>query len=877
MKKSELSRAKITQVSVPRVEHINGQIAPTPHTAMYVWHKYWSRKTWNVVGEHITNYAKEQGIVFDPFAGSGVVAIEAARHKRRAIVCDLNPIAARITELTLRHVNLTDLRAAYDRLEKTARKRIETLYEIHCVKCGGLLVAPCFVREGDAVTEVRYPGCPHCEHRAEVGHKPRKKDLDALAELERKPIAEWYPNDRLYYADGEAFKEKQQYDSIDALFTKRNLRASAMLHAAVMEESSPQLRKFLLGAFTSIIHLATRMMPVGNPAETNHYTFFSSPGWSQHSYWSAERYMEQNVWKLFESAMLGHQGLMKAKEESNALLGKVRLTTEWKKVLSGEADIAVLTGDSLELMKKLPYDCVDYIFTDPPYDAAIQYGELSFLWNAWLDEAYRYADRIQTHEVVRNERQNKPFETYHGLLTQSFEGMHRVLRPGGFLTVTFHNPTFKVRNSTVRAGVFAGFDYEHIHHQPLGQVSAKSMLQPFGSAQGDFYLRFAKSADGGRRAMEEVSEERFRRIVTETCSDVIARRAEPTPYTILINQVDPVLAKHGLFGALHTGLDVKTVLGESLGETFRLMPAKLGGVKGELWWFSEERLKKLRLETVPLSERVEETVYRCLNQRGRVTFTDVWDAVSREFPNSLTSDSMSIKDALESYGTKASGGYWMLKPEIRLAVTAHSEMIAYLAKIGRECGHDIWIGQREQRDDFSSGVAQTTSLRDLVTVKKPPKLAGVTNVTDVLLMDLLWLDGASVVRAFEVESTTTMTSGLQRGSNLPAATPKIMVIPEDRESDLKRKMESPLFSEHFLKDGWDLLFFGALREAFARSKAKTPIDSLLGKKKSAAPSSPANERRAETQNLFLFGPETTPFEEATARVAEDPPVIERVR
>lgn len=875
MKKSELSRVKITKVSVPRIEHINRQIPPEPHTAMYVWHKYWSRKTWNVVGEHITNYTKEQGIVFDPFAGSGVVAIEAARHKRRAIVCDLNPAATRITELTLRHVSLTDLRAAYDRVAERVRKRIEALYEVHCVKCGEPLIAPCFVREGDAVTEVRYPGCPHCEHRAEVGNKPRKKDLDALAELERRPISDWYPKHELYYADGEPFKEKQRYESIADLFTKRNLRAAAMLHEAIVAESSPLLRKFLLGAFTSMIHLATRMMPVGNPAPTNHYTFFSSPGWSQHSYWSAELYMEQNVWKLFEGAMLGHQGLMNAKAESNELLGKVKLTTDWKKVLSGEADIAVLNGDSLELMKKLPEGCADYIFTDPPYDAAIQYGELSFLWNAWLDEAHRYAERIQTHEVVRNEKQNKPFETYHGLLTQSFEGMHRALRPGGFLTLTFHNPTFKVRNSTVRAGVFAGFDYEHIHHQPLGQVSAKSMLQPFGSAQGDFYLRFTKPADGARRAMEEVSEERFRRIVLDTCEDVIARRAEPTPYTILINQVDPVLAKRGLFGELQTGLDVQNVLKESEGSIFRLVPAKLGGAEGALWWFTAETLKRLRLNAAPLTERVEGTVYRCLSQQGRVTFTDVWDAVSREFPNSLTSDSTSIKEALESYGTKVSGGYWMLKPEVRLAVTAHSEMIAYLAKIGRERGYEIWIGQREQRDEFSSGVAQTTNLRELVTVKKPPKLEGVDNVTDVLLMDLLWLAESKVIHAFEVESTTAMTSGLQRGSNLPKTTPKIMVIPEDRENDFKRKMESPLFSEHFSKDGWELLFFGALREGFSRTKAKTPIESLCGKKKSARPHAPENERFAETQNLFLFGAETPPLEDLTARVAEEPRVTER--
>ena len=474
MKKRELAQATVGRVTLPKVQHVNRQIPPEAHTAMYVWHKYWSRKTWNVVGEHITSYTKEQGIVFDPFAGSGVAAIEAARHKRRAIVSDLNPIASRITELTLRYVNLTDLRAAYDHVEERVRKRIESLYEVHCVKCGQPIIAPAFVREGSTVTEVRYPGCPHCEYRAEFGDKLSQKDLDALAELERKKIKEWHPKNQLYYDDGEPFKEKQHYNSLDELFTPRNLRAAAILHEAIMAETSPQLRKFLLGAFTSMIHLCTRMMPVGNPAPSNHYTYFSSPGWSQHSYWSAEKYMEQNVWDKFENSMLGHQGLINAKEESNKLLGKVQLTTDWKKVLSGDADIAILTEDSIELMQRMPEESVDYIFTDPPYYAAIQYGELSYLWNAWLQEDFRYAEKIQTHEVVRNEHQQKPFETFHGLLSSSFQGMNRVLRPDGFLTLTFHNPTFKVRNSTVRAGVFAGFDYEHIHHQPLGQIGRAS-------------------------------------------------------------------------------------------------------------------------------------------------------------------------------------------------------------------------------------------------------------------------------------------------------------------------------------------------------------------------------------------------------------------
>ena len=389
------------------------------------------------------------------------------------------------------------------------------------------------------------------------------------------------------------------------------------------------------------------------------------------------------MWEKFESAVTGHQGIIKAKNESNQLLGDIKVTDDWRKVLAGEADIAVVTDDCVDLMKKMPEESVDYIFTDPPYDASIQYGELSYLWNAWLKADYRYTENIMTHEVIRNERQNKPFEVYHALLNSSFQCFYKVLRPECCLTLTFHNPTFMVRNATVRAGVFSGFDYEHIHHQPLGQVSAKAMLQPFGSAQGDFYLRFVKTAHPVRQ-MEEVSEDRFRRIVIETCREVIASRAEPTPYTILINQVDPVLAKRGLFGTLKTGLDVKTVLEESVGKEFDLVEAKLGGASGRLWWFADKTFAA-RLEAVPLTERVEETVFRCLHEKGRVTFTEVWDIVAREFPNSLTSDSTSITDALEIYGRKVGSGpsaAWMLKEEIRIHLSRHSELIALLAKIG---------------------------------------------------------------------------------------------------------------------------------------------------------------------------------------------------
>jgi hypothetical protein len=142
-------------------------------------------------------------------------------------------------------------------------------------------------------------------------------------------------------------------------------------------------------------------------------------------------------------------------------------------------------------------------------------------------------------------------------------------------------------------------------------------------------------------------------------------------------------------------------------------------------------------------------------------------------------------------------------------------------------------------------------------------------------MDALWLDGGRVVRAFEVECTTSMTSGLQRGSNLPANVPKTMVIPEEREGDFERKMKSPLFSEHFARDNWGLLYFNALIQAYGKTKAKTSLENLLGqKKKPDRPAAGVEEVQAQ-QNLFSFGSESEQAPQAPAAVAEDPPPDEQ--
>jgi hypothetical protein len=617
---------------------------------------------------------------------------------------------------------------------------------------------------------------------------------------------------------------------------------------AIEEEPSRDLKDFLKIGFSSMVHLCTTMTPV-RPTRP-----FSS-AWTQHSYWFAGEFMELNVWDRFESAILGKQGLIAAKRESNRYFRDVRFASSWHEVIEGRADVFIHRGSCFDLMgdmqKSHADGCVDYIFTDPPYDASVQYGELAYLWVTWLKMDKGYLEDIAANEVIRNERQEKDFDVYHSLLQRSFQDMFHVLKPDAYLTVTFHNPTFEVRNATIRAGVFSGFELQKIHHQELARPSAKSLIQPFGSAQGDFYLRFYKAGAGEKPLQPAIIDEmRFTKIVMDTTVKVMAERGEPTPYTIIINAVDPELARQGYFSELHSGLDVKHVLQRHVDSEFVLVPAKLGDAEGKLWWLKTPSIVP-HLESVPLSERVERTVLRKLQQRGRVTFTEMWDAVSTEFPNALTSDSMSIVEALKIYAHEVAGGFWMLKPDFAPAAIdrEHSRMIATLAEIGKARGYRIWVGKVEQSHAMPTFLNKKGTLRRYVTIKGAEGLQGIHNTQDVEGIDLLWVADKRIVSLFEIESTTSMTSALVRGSNVEPSVPKFLVTPEEREAQFLRKLKSPMFAERFADDNWKVLYFRALGEEFLRHKGKTNIDALVDKKIMKAVSKQRKEQ------LSLFGRE----------------------
>jgi hypothetical protein len=95
---------------------------------------------------------------------------------------------------------------------------------------------------------------------------------------------------------------------------------------------------------------------------------------------------------------------------------------------------------------------IDYIFTDPPFGGNLMYSELNFLWEAWL--------KVFTNnkpEAVENKSQGKGLLEYQALMTRCFSEYYRLLKPGHWMTVEFHNSKNSVWNSIQEALQHAGF------------------------------------------------------------------------------------------------------------------------------------------------------------------------------------------------------------------------------------------------------------------------------------------------------------------------------------------------------------------------------------------------------------------------------------
>ena len=111
---------------------------------------------------------------------------------------------------------------------------------------------------------------------------------------------------------------------------------------------------------------------------------------------------------------------------------------------------AVSTGDCAST--SLPDNSIDYVFTDPPFGENIYYADLNYLVESW--------HRVRTAnqpEAIIDRAKGKTIADYQRLMQRCFTEYCRVLKPGRWMTVVFHNSRNAVWNAIQEAMLAAGF------------------------------------------------------------------------------------------------------------------------------------------------------------------------------------------------------------------------------------------------------------------------------------------------------------------------------------------------------------------------------------------------------------------------------------
>jgi hypothetical protein len=114
--------------------------------------------------------------------------------------------------------------------------------------------------------------------------------------------------------------------------------------------------------------------------------------------------------------------------------------------------------------------------------------------------------------------------------------------------------------------------------------------------------------------------------------------------------------------------------------------------------------------------------------------------------------------------------------------------------LGRDMGFDLWVARNDRSKRWDG--QDLGSLPGIVE-KLPTQFNEATNRT-IELIDVLWLKGNSIVAAFEVESTTSVYSGLLRMSDLLALQPNLsidlfLVAPDERREKVESELMRPTF------------------------------------------------------------------------------------
>jgi ubiquinone/menaquinone biosynthesis C-methylase UbiE len=445
--------------------------------AIYKLHSYHTKVPYKSIMHYIEHFTEPGDVVLDVFCGSGMTAVAASQIGRIAVSCDLSPICTFMThnytfDNPLRKLDGID--ELIKQLEKKYEDAITTIghdkrrHRIRFTVWSDVLECPECSKEvlfwGNGVdistgTMQKIFHCPHC--RGEINSltytKVHETYFDpnmgkASQRIKRVPVL-------INYLVGKQGKEKYP-DDVDREVEKK--------YDCFAPSGGRTLRRFIKGdmyrsgyhfGMTHVHHFFDqRTLTIAEDIHRSLHAKYGNYGLFVFSS-LLNRLTRMNRFIPFKngagvvgpfSGTLYMPPLQVEREPLLYLRDKVKTHRKCAEILGTR--LTCTTTQSATDLRQIPDNCIDYVFIDPPFGSNLMYSELNFLWEHWIDV---FSNPLE--EAIQNENQGKGLEEYRKLMGESFNNIFRVLKPGRWLTVEFHNSNNSVWRALQTSIWEAGF------------------------------------------------------------------------------------------------------------------------------------------------------------------------------------------------------------------------------------------------------------------------------------------------------------------------------------------------------------------------------------------------------------------------------------
>jgi hypothetical protein len=155
---------------------------------------------------------------------------------------------------------------------------------------------------------------------------------------------------------------------------------------------------------------------------------------------------------------------------------------------------------------------------------------------------------------------------------------------------------------------------------------------------------------------------------------------------------------------------------------------------------------------------------------------------------------------------------------------------ATIAEIGERMNLKIWLPRNDR-----GRVLEIWKPSESILLESLPLNYDDTTIKTIENIDVLWIKGRSIVRAFEVEHSTSIYSGILRMADLMALQPNLniqahIVAPSDRREKVIQEISRPVFSlleKGPLSDSCSFISYESIRELFKEKRIEYMTDKVL--------------------------------------------------